>query len=326
MLLSLNLLAELKKFIGLEMSSPTNIKLKAPLGFMSLLRGFIFSSTRISESKTFEYLDNDEEKTIPYPPVVFVLTSCGQLARYAFIDKRPEFENIDVLHDAPGINALSRNLQLKDFGAKSSQPQAPLPTIKAEISVTDLPAAQKTSTKDLVSGLVQGSQGSSIIPKQETNPLSITQKTTTLTQPGMSRQESKTTEDKGTIDPKVQLQTDSRNRIINNITSLKESYKAIGENIKDNVIKLLSEDNKKFYRDWNEIERRLYTCKEFLNKSKKFFVKQNFFNQNWNKFLRELEFEAGIIKEVVADQILEGEKLMGYRNTVRKLNNNDGFY
>jgi len=284
----------------MEMGSSVNIKLKAPPGYMTLLRGFSFCTTRISESKTFEYLENDDEKTIPYPPLIFVLTSCGQIGKYAFIDKRDEFENDDILQDAPGITYLTRKIQLKDFGAGASQLQAPLPGLKSELSVNDLPLQKTVSFQDKTSF----KPPTSLIPQKSVLPQS---------QPSLNE-----SGEVGTYQPEEKMLIEAKTRIKRNIQILKDSYKSLADSVQENVLKLLAEDDKKFYREWTEIESKLYKCKDFLNVAKKFFVKQNFFNQNLNTYLGELEFEAGMIKEIVVDQILEGNKIRGYRNTVNK--------
>ena len=86
------------------------------------LRGLVFYNTRLSDQKNFEYLgDQDEEKEMMFPPMIILLTSSGELAKYAFIDKRTEFAKDDLLVNATGASSLNRELNVS---GSSGQPHA----------------------------------------------------------------------------------------------------------------------------------------------------------------------------------------------------------
>lgn len=272
------------------MGSDSNITLKTTLAAMearkmSRLRGYVFYLNKVSDRDVFEYLENDEEKTMPYPPSVIILTSCGQLAKYGFVDKRAAFSEAGLLIDTPGVQALKRNIQLKSF---KTSPVVPVVNVQ--------------STKPVVqpSQLVFPPLDSGARPSDELNKTVI----------------AATDAQEGIIDPHLAKFKNTKNRVKQKIELLTRTFQEIGEGIRDIVIEPLKAEDKEFYAEWRDIETKQYKCKEFVQTSKLFLIKQKRFNDYFQGLLADLSLEAGMIREIITDQVLEGEEIKAYKNNV----------
>ena len=249
------------------------------------LRGYVFYLNKVSDRDVFEYLENDEERTMPYPPAVIVLTSCGQLAKYGFVDKRAAYSEANLLIDTAGVQALKRNIQLKNFKT------AP---------VINIPPAKPVVQPSQPSQPVFPSIGSGARAPDLLNQSIV----------------AATDAEEGIIDPHLAKFKNTKSRVKQKIELLTRTFQEIGEGIKDIVIEPLKAEDKEFYKEWREIETKQYKCMEFIQTSKLFLVKQKRFNDYFQGLLADLSLEAGMIREIITDQVLEGEEIKGYKNNV----------
>ena len=103
---------DIDKYEGFEMGVEQNIKLAAPGGVTGFFRGMVFYRNKFAQSDSFDYNENDEEKSMAYPPFIFVLTSTGQIGKYAFLLMRPEYQQESLLIKTEGLAGLKRNISV----------------------------------------------------------------------------------------------------------------------------------------------------------------------------------------------------------------------
>lgn len=285
----------------LEQNDELMVKIKAPSdagSFLTRLRGFIFYTNKLSDDDIFEYIDNDEEKQIPSPPFIISLTQYGQLVKYAFIEKRPQFAKVNFNVEPVGVSALRRNIQLKGFG-----------TLPVATPVTQIPVSSQREVAP---------------PKQPQIP--VTQSQIPATQPkatisgppisGSSISGPSNNVGGGIVNPKQAKLKEMKARVVNNIEYLNKTYKELVQRIKDKVIMPIDEEDKKFYSNWRSLEMNVYECKEFLKKASLFCLKQEHFKQQFDKILSNLEGEAQMMRDLISEGIIEGKDIKPYTNTV----------
>ncbi len=133
---------DIEKYEGFEMGVEQNIKLAAPGGVTGFFRGMVFYRNKFAQSDSFDYNENDEEKTMAYPPFIFVLTSTGQIGKYAFLLMRSEYQNDSLLIKTEGVAGLKRNISVSS-GAAPAKPTITQPQQSAIGAAFMKPASQQ---------------------------------------------------------------------------------------------------------------------------------------------------------------------------------------
>ena len=127
------------------MGAEQNIKLAAPGGVTGFFRGMVFYTNKFSKSDSFDYNENDEEKSMAYPPFIFILTSAGQIGKYAFLNMRPEYQEDSLLIKTEGLAGLKRNIAISS-GTKPVAPAQPILNQPAPASALAKPTTSVVDT------------------------------------------------------------------------------------------------------------------------------------------------------------------------------------
>ena len=241
-----------------------------------------------------------------------LLASSGEIAKYAFVDKRPTSSKSDLLTDPKDVSALNRKLEFKD---STDQPStAPQPVITN-------PDRKETPTIAQNPPIVSKDQ---TIPK-DTNP--ILQKPNNIpTQPFVSSIKPPTIIQKETVsnqqqtitDPRVINYKNTRERVVNNIKSLSYDLSELTDGIKANIIEPIVAERKLYYSELRRLENKLDECKFFTKQINVFSIRQKRLTASFEETLVSLGDEAKVIKETIKRQKLTKENLKIYKNAVHK--------
>jgi hypothetical protein len=74
------------------------------------IRGFCLYRNKMTQEKIFEYTKADDVAQMSYPPLIFILTSFGEIGKYGLIDKRDMYAESNLLIDTNPPEALTRSL------------------------------------------------------------------------------------------------------------------------------------------------------------------------------------------------------------------------
>jgi len=122
-----------------DMGAEQNIKLAAPNGVTGFFRGMVFYRNKFAQSDSFDYNENDEEKTMAYPPFIFVLSSTGQIGKYAFLLMKPEYQEDSLLIKTEGVAGLKRNIPVNSGVAPPKPTLTQQPTAVVNQPTTNQP-------------------------------------------------------------------------------------------------------------------------------------------------------------------------------------------
>jgi hypothetical protein len=246
----------------------------------------------ISSKTHFEYIENDEEKTIPYPPMIFALSSCGQLCKYAIMERRPGLEETMVVEPAILPTELKRPLNIKpaDGGAK-----------------TEVPPSKKETTSPFIKPVQKGS--ASINPEEERKIGEPIQ------QPGLQRNVS-VAQPEGTYDAKLIQMKKRKEKLTERSQLIMNGFREIADKIRQIVLPKFADENRRFFHQYVDVEIELFHSKETLRSLKFFVLKGQDFQKRVQAVGDTLNEEAEHVEEIIKREILEGKEIKKYRNTV----------
>lgn len=315
---------DLEKYEGFEMGVEQNIKLAAPGGVTGFFRGMVFYNNKFAQVEKFDYNENDEEKSMAYPPFIFVLTSTGQIGKYAFLLMRSEYQDDSLLIKTEGLTGLKRNIPVSSgIVTKPALPQQPViggttqPTqgssiFQAPLKKPDIGTGIGTGT-----GLGIGG-GASILNKQQ--PL-VNNQTTLQPKPttglGIDNKPQATPQQissEGTFDPIAAKMNDTKANIMKKIDSL-TSYTDLINNVKQIFPKLTQKD-KEFYEKEIQVQKTLHECQTFFKSLGLLLVEQEASRKKLESLIKSVDNESDAIRCIIEDEIIEGKEMNIYQNSV----------
>jgi len=323
---------DIDKYEGFEMGVEQNIKLAAPGGVTGFFRGMVFYNNKFASSDSFDYNENDEEKSMAYPPFIFVLTSTGQIGKYAFLLMRPEYQNDNLLIKTEGLAGLKRNIPVSAGipPAKPTITQQPIQTTPAQgifqaptqkPNLLPQPTGPGTGT-GLGLGIGIGS-GSSLLNKQPlVNNQPTLQPTTKPTtglgfdiKPALDTKPQQTSE--GTFDPIAAKMNDTKANIMKKIDSL-ASYTDLINDVKK-IFPQLSEKDKEFYQKEIQVQKTLHECQSFFKSLSLLLVEQEASRKKLESLIKSVDTESDAIRCIIGDEIIEGKEMNIYQNSVMNI-------
>lgn len=300
-----NKIDDLKDYAPIEMNPGLSITLAKPIGVKvsdAKLRGFCVYTTQISKNTKFEYIENDEEKVVPYPPLIIVLTSCGEMSKYAILDKRAELDQIPTLEPAIKPEDLKRPLNIKSAGGKIETKAEIKPDLKPEPKMGQLfqPKVEKPEERKI-------SDPKAIIRPEEEKKIG---------EPSGLQKGINVAHAQGTYDPKsIQLQK-KRGSLVQMSRMILQEFTEMVKDINEKVIRRLDAANKQFLGEYVDLEIELFNCRETLKSFKFFTIKGQNFNTQVSAVVDLLSKETEDIKTCIKQLRIDPKDLASYRNTV----------